>query len=125
MNTVESIFVLLVLMPVFSLAAVVIWLRARLKEREAQYRSETLKRLTEAQGGEKALEYLREETRLLERRMREGLKLGGLVTLAVGVGLMIFLAAVIRYSPVYLVGLIPLLLGASLLVYVLLLAPKE
>jgi hypothetical protein len=59
------------------------------------------------------------------RRHREGLKLGGLSTAAVGIGLMIFLRAVQREEPVYLVRLIPLLVGGALLAYVLLFAGRE
>jgi hypothetical protein len=52
------------------------------------------------------------------------MKLGGLVTASVGIGLMIFLRAIVRAEPVYLVGLIPLFVGLSLLIYAYFLAPK-
>jgi hypothetical protein len=53
--------------------------------------------------------------------------LGGLITLAVGVAMMIFIKAVDHnpQEPSYLVGLIPLLIGVALLAYAYLLAPKE
>jgi hypothetical protein len=111
----------------FSFVAVAAWADARRKEREAYYRSETLKKLAETQatGGSSALEFLREQDRLASRRQREGQKLGGLITTAVGFGMMIFLRAVEHEKPAYLVGLIPLLVGVALLTYAYVLAPKE
>jgi hypothetical protein len=52
------------------------------------------------------------------------MKIGGLVNIAVGVGLMIFLHALVHDAPVYLCGLIPGLIGVALLTYALVLAPK-
>jgi cadmium resistance protein CadD (predicted permease) len=68
---------------------------------------------------------MREEERNAERRRHGGLRLGGLISLAVGIGMMVFLRAVEYDKPVYLVGLIPLLIGVALLAYSYLLAPKE
>jgi hypothetical protein len=113
---------------VFSFVAVAVWSTERRKEREAYYRSETLRKIAEAQatGGTSAIEFLREEEENAARRLREGQKLGGLIVLAVGIGLMIFIKGVSpnNASPAYLVGLFPLLVGAALLVYAYLLAPK-
>jgi len=53
------------------------------------------------------------------------MKLGGLITTAVGVAMMIFLRQMEHHEPAYLVGLIPLLVGAAMLGYVFFLAPKE
>jgi hypothetical protein len=109
----------------FSFVAVASWSDARRKEREAYYRSETLKKIAETQGGGSVLELVREEQKQAAIRRREGLKLGGLVNIAVGAGVMLFLASLIRNEPVYLVGVIPLLIGAVLLTYALFLAPRE
>ena len=113
----------------FSFVAVVVWSQERRREREAYYRSETLKKIAETQGtgGSSAIEYLRESEKSATRRQREGLKLGGLVTIAIGISLMIFIAAVTRHDPepAYLVGLIPLAIGLALLGYVYFFAPKE
>ena len=57
-------------------------------------------------------------------KTREGMKIGGLINLAVGVALMIFLRALVSGEPVYLCGLIPGLIGVAMLTYALLLAPK-
>src|SRR5213594_3331998 len=102
----------------FSFVAVAAWSDARRREREAYYKSETLKKIAEAQGAgaSSAIEFLREEAlrraedkKNAAQHRREGIKLGGLVTAAVGIGLMIFVRAIERDEPVYLVGLIPLL----------------
>src|SRR5215831_13828745 len=93
----------------FSFVAVAAWSDTRRSEREAYYKSETLKKIAESQGAgaSSAIEYLREEERNAERRRREGTKLGGLVTGAVGISLMIFLRAIVPDEPIYLVALIP------------------
>jgi hypothetical protein len=58
------------------------------------------------------------------RRRLQGMQLGGLITTAVGIGVMVLLRGLVHDEPVYLAGLIPLLVGAALLVYVFALAPK-
>lgn len=114
---------------VFSFVAVAAWASERRREREAYYKSETLKKIAESQGpgSSAALELLREEERIEARRRREGQKLGGLITFGVGIGMMIFLAGVNRndHEPAYLMGLIPVFIGVALMVYAYFLAPKE
>ncbi len=113
----------------FSFIAVATWAGERRREREAYYRSETVKRIAETQaaGGGSALEFLREEEKMAFRRKREGQKLGGMITMAVGVGLMIFLYSVpdadARFA--YRVGLIPLFIGLTLVIYAYFLAPQD
>jgi hypothetical protein len=110
---------------VFSWLAVASWSDARRREREAFYKSEAIKKLAETQGAgaPSVIEYLREEERIAARRHHGGLRLGGLVLPAVGIGLMVLIRAQ-RHNSDYLVGLIPLLIGVALLVYSYLLAPK-
>ena len=86
---------------VFSFVGVAAWSDSRRKEREAYYKSETLKKLAEAQGtgASSAVELVKEEERIALRRRLEGQKLGGLITVAVGVGLMVFLKQ--RCSPIH------------------------
>lgn len=114
----------------------VTWLDKRSKEREAFYRAETIRRVAEASGdsAKATIELLREENRMKLIKTREGLKIGGVITLGVGIGLMIFLHALLGggggtvtnggvTGSVYLCGLIPGLIGVAMLVYVYLLAP--
>ena len=107
----------------FTFITIAIWIGNRRKERDAFYKSETLRRITEAQGEgpRAALELLREEERLKTLQGRENLKIGGVVNLAVGIGLAILLRALVSWS-VALSGLIPILIGVALLVYVYALA---
>jgi serine/threonine protein kinase len=70
----------------------------------------------------------REEERQQQREMIESLKLAGFITMVAGIGVMIFLYFLLAErtgsEKVFLVGLIPLLVGAGMLVYALVLAPK-
>jgi uncharacterized membrane protein HdeD (DUF308 family) len=68
-------------------------------------------------------EFVREQQRNAERRHREGLRLSGLITAAAGVGIMIFLRA-LPAGRVYMVGIIPLLIGVALVFYAYILAPR-
>lgn len=113
----------------FSFLAVASWSDARRKEREAYYKSEMLKKLAETsgEGTKAAIELLHSEERRAAIKRREGIKLGGLITLAVGIALMVFLRAMAQQEDpgVYFAGLIPALIGAALLVYTYVLAAKE
>jgi hypothetical protein len=111
----------------FSFLAVTTWSEARRKEREAYYRGETLKKIAESSGeaARSALELMREQERNFVKRRLEGLKIGGLVTTAVGIGVMVLLRGLVHDDPVYLAGLIPFLIGVALLIYPFWLAPKE
>ena len=110
----------------FSFLAVAVWSEARRKEREAYYTSETLKKIAESsgEGARSAMELLREQERNVVKYRLEGMKLGGLVTAAVGVGTMALLHGLVHDEPVYLAGLIPLLIGIALLIYAFVLAPR-
>jgi hypothetical protein len=123
---------IVVIIVVFSFTAAMAWLAARRKEREAYYRSETVKKIAEGPGGgASAIEWLREQERIASRRRQEGQKLGGLISMAVGAGMMVFLkmAFAANANPTarqtYLVGLIPLLVGVVLLAYSFFFAPKD
>ena len=111
----------------FSFLSVAAWSDARRKEREEYYRNETLKKIAESsgEGAQAAIELLREQTNVMTKRRLEGMKLGGLITAVVGVGVMVLLHGLVKEEPVYLAGLIPLLIGLALLAYTFVLAPKE
>jgi len=121
-------FPLAVMVVVFTFVIVIHWVDSQRKERESYYKSETLRRITEApgEGATAAVELLREDERLKEMKTREGFKIGGIITVAVGVGLTIFLHSLMSHgnSDVpYLVGLIPLFVGVAMLGYVYFMAP--
>ena len=111
----------------FSFLAVASWSDARRREREAYYKSETLKKVAESQGPAAAsvMELVREQEKKEVLRLREGTKLGGLITVAVGIAVMPLLRGIMPGSQVYLSGLIPLFIGAAMLFYVYLLAPRQ
>jgi hypothetical protein len=100
------------------------WIDARRKEREAFYKADTMRRLAESsgEGAKVAIEMLKEQDRQQRTKTREGLKIGGVINLGVGIALMIFLRALVGNEPVYLCGLIPAMVGVAMLVYVFLLS---
>ena len=67
-----------------------------------------------------ALELLQQQSRFERQKGREGMKIGGIICIAVGAALS--LIAWSQNKPDFLVGLIPGLIGVALLVYVYLLA---
>ncbi|MCU1313817.1 MAG: hypothetical protein JWM54_1574 [Acidobacteriaceae bacterium] len=113
----------------FSFLSVNAYVDGRRKEREAYYRNETVRRLTESHGAgaDAAIAILREEDRLQTARRVEGVKLGGLVTTGLGFGLMIFLGLVAGDNHLIgvAIGSMPLMVGFALLLYVYRLAPKQ
>jgi uncharacterized membrane protein len=112
---------------VFVFVAVATWSDNRRKEREAYYRHETYRKILEHSGesNQAVLDLMREEELQQARRRIEGLKLGGLVTTVTGVGVMVFLYFLDPVEAVYLVGLIPLLIGIVLTVYGFFIAPRS
>ena len=102
------------------------WIEGQRKEREAFYKAETVRRLTEAsgEGAKAAVELIREQERIDRAKRREGVKIGGLINVAVGVALIVFLHMLIPNEAVYLCGLIPGFIGLAMLIYVFLLASK-
>jgi len=78
-------------------------------------------------GGDRnpALEYLREQERIKAAKNLAGFKVGGLVNIGVGTGLMVLLKGLVHGAPVYLSGTIPLFIGLALLAYAFWFAPRE
>jgi hypothetical protein len=98
----------------------VTYIDSRLKEREAFYKSEMMRRIAESSGeGAKAtIELLREEGRQKQIKTIEAMKIAGLINVGVGVALIFFLRSLIAgSSSPYLCGLIPALIGLAMLIY--------
>jgi hypothetical protein len=111
---------------VFTFLSVAVWAGTRQAEREAYYKAEMMKKIAEA-GAEKnpALDYLREQERIAASKRLGGFKAGGLVVTGLGLGVMIFLRALIRDQPIYLCGTIFLFIGLALLAYATWFAPER
>jgi hypothetical protein len=124
MNSFIFLIPAVAIVSVFTFVIVVHWLDTQRKEREAYYKTETLRRVTEGsgEGAKAAIELLREDERLKRIHAREGMKIAGLVNVGVGVGLLIFLHALLQGTAIYLCGLIPGFIGVGFLVYVYALA---
>jgi hypothetical protein len=99
------------------------WIDSRRKEREQFYKAETIRRVAEASpdGAQATVNLLREQDRLNRLKAREGLKIGGVINIGVGIGLVLFLRA-LTGPQVALCGLIPGFIGVGMLVYVYVLA---
>lgn len=100
----------------FTMISISVWTDARRKEREAYYKNDMLKKVAESQGpgAASAIELLREENRIMTTRRKQELKTSGLIVGAAGLGMMPFLYALIHDPPIYLCGLLVLLIGAAL-----------
>ena len=127
------LFLSVVMVSVFSFVSIAVWTEARRKEREAYYKAESTRRLAEmpAEAAQHVIAMLQEEQRIRQAELRtkevkviEGMKIGGLVNIAVGVALMFLIRGTSQENSAYLVGLIPGLIGVALLVYALFMVPK-
>jgi hypothetical protein len=101
----------------FSFLSFIIWVEGRRKEREAHYRDEMTRKIAEAGDSGPILEYVKTNARTDAAQVRLKARVAGLVNIAVGAGLMIFLHELVPASAVYLVGLIPLFIGVVLLIF--------
>ena len=101
----------------------VTWIESRRKEREAFYKSETMRRVSESSpdSGKASIEFLREQNRLVQFKTIEGLKIGGLIMTGSGIGVFVLLW-VLAGPSVSVCGVIPALIGVAMLAYVYLLA---
>ena len=117
---------------VFTFVSIETWSENRRKEREAYYKNETLQKMLDGspESAETVRQLVREEEEQLERRRlisrKQGLLLGGSITAAVGLGLGIFLYPLApKGEPVFLVGVMPLLIGVVLTVFGALMSTPE
>ncbi len=110
---------IITMVAVFTFASVAVWTDNRRKERESYYHHETLKKLVEQPGdvSQRILDEFRRDEIRQDRLRQDGLRLGGMITSVVGVGLIIFLRALLPDLPIYLVGILPLLIGVVLVAY--------
>jgi hypothetical protein len=101
---------------VFTFVAVASWAENRRQERETYYRHETYRKIMEHPGEatQPVVELMRQEETRKQRRRVEGLRLGGMITFVVGIGVMVFLYFLAEDEPVYLIGLVPTLIGVVL-----------
>ena len=114
-----AIFLVATMVSVFSFISINAFLVQRRRERDAFYRNELFKKLAEspADQAQRILDLMREKDLATERRQREGMKLGGMVVTAVGLGLMAMLKLIAPHDDqAWAVGLLPLLIGVVLLV---------
>jgi hypothetical protein len=108
---------------VFTFTAVAVWSENRRRERESFYRHELFQKMLDQPGGsvqavqEMMQKFSKDEETRRRRKEVEGMKVGGLVTTAAGIGLLIFLYFLVPGRSVFMVGLIPLLVGFALMTY--------
>jgi hypothetical protein len=123
-QTLAIMFPVAIILVVFAFVSVLHWIDSQRKERDAFYKAETIRRVTEAsgEGAKAAIELMRQDERLKRIKAREGIKIGGLVNIGVGAGLLIFLHGLLPGTAIYLCGAIPGLIGVGFLVYVFFLA---
>jgi hypothetical protein len=123
-QTLAIMFPVAIILIVFAFVSVLHWIDSQRKERDAFYKAETVRRVTEAsgEGAQAALELMKADERLKRLKAREGLKIGGLINIGVGVGVMIFLHELLPGTAIYLSGSIPALIGVGFIAYVYVLA---
>lgn len=104
----------------FTFCGVAVWANARRQERVALYRTELLKKLAEqpSEGARQVLAMMRDESARKDVARRRGVLLGGLITCALGIGLVGLLSS-IPTSGIDLreVGLIPFMIGLVLVLF--------
>ena len=104
----------------FSFLSVMSWLGMRTAERQARDRFSMMKALLEHPGeqGERVLAAWREQELRKEEQDRRGRIVGGAVVVAVGVSLSVMMAVLgDRDSGAWVVGLIPLSIGAVIALF--------
>jgi len=110
----------------FTFLAVVGWAAERRRERETYYRYEFRKRLVESgqMSGTDLRELQRYENESEAQRRRQGLLAAGMIVAGTGLGLLLGLRF-IEDEAVWMVGYIPLFIGVGMLLYAVVLAPKQ
>ncbi|MEZ5332327.1 MAG: DUF6249 domain-containing protein [Thermoanaerobaculia bacterium] len=101
----------------FIFLTTLVWAKLRRRERDAYYRHELAKAMIQrgAEGDEVARLLRKSNPGLAERR--EALKLGGFLTLALGVGFMVGFQWIPADEPIWKLGFVPTLLGLAMLLH--------
>ena len=104
---------------VFGMISVVVWAENRRKERESFHQHQTYQKMLDSGSSADTLVAFIQDQEDRQRRDQErekirGLRMGGVITTAVGVALTAFLFFIAPEEPVYLVGLVPLGVGLVL-----------
>ncbi len=118
-GTVAILIPIVTMVAIFTFLSIAVWAEERRKEREAFYRSELLKKMLEQPGdaAEQIFQLMREEEARAVTQKREGRRLGGLVTIAVGLGVGLFFYALEPGKLLWVIGVIPLLIGVVIFGY--------
>jgi hypothetical protein len=111
----------------FGFLAVVAWLRNRKDERESANRHEIYRKMLESPGGsaDAVRAFMHQDEERVEQREIDNGRLGGMVATAVGVAFTMFLYGLRPERPVFLLGLLPLLVGVVLLINASVLAKRR
>lgn len=125
-------FIGLAVVSFFAFVTISHWISTVAAERRDRERLGVLKKVAEQppEIGDRLRELLREEDARVERRSkrrarrarREGLQ-GGVVVLAVGIGISVFLRALVPNRPVWTLGIMIMLVGAVIASFALFEAP--
>jgi hypothetical protein len=109
---------------VFTFMSVAVWIGARSGERRSRDRAALLRSIAEqpSENARLVLEHLREQDARRERQARwqeqKGTLQGGLIMVAIGLALAIMMEAMAPRTGAWAVGMIPLLIGVALFVFV-------
>ncbi|MCU0231814.1 MAG: DUF6249 domain-containing protein [Acidobacteria bacterium] len=117
--TLALLIPIVTMVALFTFLSIAVWSEERRKEREACYRSELMKKMLEqpGPGADRILDLMRDEESRALAQKREGRRLGGLVTMAVGVGIALLFWALSPGEGLWTIGLIPFLIGAVVFLF--------
>ena len=126
MEQLPAIFGTLIPISGIAMIVLIVYFEEKRKAKQALYRNELLKKIADSQGdaADKIMEMIRQEELDIKIRRREGIKLGGLITAAAGLGAMALLFMLVPAQPVWIAGVVPLLIGLALFIYAQVLSPR-
>ena len=114
-STFELMIPIVAIISSFLFVGVVIWMKQRRSERDSFYRHELVKKMAERSESEAQLiEFIREEARIRQGNRKQGLMIGGLVTLAIGISYMVAFWIFLGEG-LWALGAIPAAIGLALL----------